>query len=159
MATVSVANMTHEQLMRMQASGRVYQERYDNALQPWDIRAPAPTLGQTVDNYRREALVKLKKQLPDNHKLRIPVRKLDNDTFDIIEAQILKAVADEAYNPASVPLGQFRRVVEINQQNGQKIVKFIGQECFVKQFTRPGRRVLCFNTPNGRVDASGRPMR
>src|SRR5262245_49137984 len=137
MATVSVSNMSHDQLMRMQASGRVYQERYDNALAPWDIRAPAPTLGQTVDNYRRESLVKLKKQLPDGHKLRIPVRTLANDALDIIENQILTAVREEAYNPTSVPLGQFRRVVEIGS-DGLKVVKFVGQECFVKQLTRPG---------------------
>jgi hypothetical protein len=35
-------------------------------------------------------------------------------------------------------------------------VKWIGQESFVKEFTRPGRRVTSFMH---RYDASGRPLR
>jgi hypothetical protein len=30
-----------------------------------------------------------------------------------------------------------------------KVVKWIGPESFVKQMTRPGRRVVSFNTSNG----------
>jgi hypothetical protein len=52
------------------------------------------------------------------------------------------------------------RMVETrNPQNGQRIINFYGQESFVKEFTRPGRRVVSFNTSNGPVDASGRFLR
>ena len=150
--------MTREQLAEVQASARMFQERYDNALSPWDRRAPAPTLGQTVDDYRRETLVKMKKLLPENHKLRIPVRRLDDDTLNILDPQICRAVRDEAYNPNTVPPGELRRVVE-KDGNGATMVRFVGPQCFVREMGRPGRRVLSFLTSAGFVDASGRALR
>jgi hypothetical protein len=52
------------------------------------------------------------------------------------------------------------RMVETRDpQNGQRIINFYGQESFVKDFTRHGRRVISFNTTNGPVDASGRFLR
>src|SRR5262245_56417692 len=104
-----------EQLLQMQASGRVYQERYDSALQPWDQRAPAPVLGQDIQEYRRAVLVKIKKMLPGNHELRkVQIRQLKNDALDVLEPQLLQACRREAYNPNSVSPGEFRRVVEID---------------------------------------------
>lgn len=96
--------MTCEQLMQMQASGRVYQERYDTVLQPCDQRAPAPTLGEDIDTYRRNTLVKIKRLLPDNHELRrIQKRQMSNDALNVFELQLLKACRAEANNAASVP--------------------------------------------------------
>jgi len=60
--------------------------------------------------------------------------------------------------PDTVPVGQMRRVEQVDQ-NGLKIVSWIGQESFVKDMTRPGRRVVNFHTDHGFVDASGRPLR
>jgi hypothetical protein len=151
--------MTREQLMQMQASARVYQERFDSALSPWDQRAPAPTLGQDIDNYRRETLVKIKRLLPDDHELRnIQIRKMANDVLNVFEPQILEAAKAEAYNASSVPPGEMRRVVEVDS-NGLKIVKYIGQQSFVKDMGRPGRRVVSFRTDQGFIDGSGRPLR
>ena len=151
--------MTREQLLRQQSSGRVFQERYDNALQPWDIGAPAPVLGQDIQTYRRDALIEMKRLLPREHELRgVQIRQLSNDALDVFEPQILQACRTEAYNATSVPLGEMRRVVEIDQ-SGLKIVKFIGQESFVKEMGRPGRRVTSFRTSQGFVDASGRALR
>jgi hypothetical protein len=151
--------MTREQLLQMQASGRVYQERYDNALAPWDQRAPAPVLGQSIDDYRRDTLVKIKKLLPRGHELRkVKVYELRNDVIDVLEPQLLKACRTEAYNADSVPPGEMRRVVEVDQ-GGTKIVRWIGQESFVKEMGRPGRRVVSFRTDQGFVDASGRALR
>ena len=153
---MSVANMAYEQLMRMQASGRVYQERADNALEPWDQRAPHPVLGEPIDKYRRDLCVKLKHMLPENHELRkVQFRRMDDYVLGNFEPQLYKAVRDAAHDPSTVPPGQFRRVVEIDQ-GGTKMVKWIGQESFVKDFTRPGRRVTSFMH---RYDASGRPLR
>ena len=163
MATVSVANMNHAQLMQMQASARVYQERFDDALSPWDIRAPGPTLGQHIDDYRRDTLVKIKRQLPKGHELRkVQVWKLPNDALDVLEPQLLRECRKAAYNADSVPPGEFRRVVDIDPQNGAKIVRFVGQECFTKQMGRPGRRVKSFRTSHGMVvyvDRSGNVLR
>jgi hypothetical protein len=159
MGTISVSAMTRDQLLQMQASGRVYQERADNALAPWDIRAPAPVLGEDIGKYRRDLAVKLKRQLPENHKLRkIQYRRLDDAILTAFEPQLYQAVQAEAHNPSSVPPGEFRRVVKVDG-NGSRMVEWIGQESFVKEFTRPGRRVTSFHTDQGFIDASGRPLR
>ena len=160
MASVSVSAMSHDQLMQVQRSARIYQERYEDALAPWNIRAPAPVLGQDPGDYRRDLAVRAKKLLPDGHKFRnAQYRRLDESAMNAMEPQLLEAVKKEARNPNTVVPGQFRLVPEIDPQNGLKINTFVGPESFIKQFARSGRRVLCFNTSNGRVDASGRPLR
>jgi hypothetical protein len=139
-----VDQMTRDQLMQMQNSARIYQERADNALQPWDIRAPHPVLGEDIAKYRRDLAVKLKKQLPEAHELRqVQYRALNDSALSALEPQLYRAVHAEAHNPSTVPPGQFRRVVEVDQ-GGTKITKFIGQQSFVKDFTREGRRVVSF---------------
>jgi hypothetical protein len=145
--------------MQMQASGRVFQERADNALSPWDIRAPAPVLGEDIGKYRRDLAVKLKKLLPGNHGLRqVQYRGLDDATLSVFEPQLYRAVRAEAHNPNTVPRGEYRRIVKIDS-NGMKMVEWVGQESFIKEFTRPGRRVTSFRTDQGFVDAGGRPLR
>ena len=145
-------HMSRAELMQVQSAARMFQERYDSALGPWDRRAPSPTLGQTVEDYRKETLVKMKKLLPDNHKLRISIRRLDADTLNILDPQICRAVRDEAYNPNTVPPGELRRVVETDG-NGAKMVRWIGTECFTRQMGREGRRVVSFMH---RYDSTGR---
>ena len=151
-------HMSRAELMQVQSAARMFQERYDSALSPWDRRAPSPTLGQTVEDYRKETLVKMKKLLPDNHKLRISIRRLDADTLNILDPQICRAVRDEAYNPDTVPRGEFRRVVE-KDGNGAKMIRWVGPQCFVREMGRPGRRVVSFRTDQGYVNASGFALR
>jgi hypothetical protein len=137
-------HMSREQLMRAQASARVYQERADSALAPWNIRAPAPTLGQDVKEYRRDLAVRLKKLLPEAHELRrVQYRRLDDQTLGAFEPQLFNAVRNLAYDARSVPKGEMRGVPEVDQ-GGTKSVKWIGDTSFVKDFTRPGRRVVSF---------------
>jgi hypothetical protein len=114
---------------------------------------------RTLPKYRRDLAVKLKKLLPGSHELRqVQYRRLDDTTLSVFEPQLYHAVRAEAHNPSTVPPGEFRRVVKIDS-NGMKMVEWIGQDSFIKQFTRPGRRVTSFRTDQGFVDASGRPLR
>jgi len=151
--------MNRDQLLQMQRSGRVYQERADNALMPWDQRAPSPVLGEDIAKYRRDLCVKLKKLLPEGHEFRkVQYRALNDSALDALEPQLLRAVHAEAHNPDTVPPGEFRKVIEVDQ-GGTRITKCVGQESFVKAMGRPGRRVLSFRTDQGFVDASGRGLR
>jgi hypothetical protein len=61
---MGTVTLNREQLMQMQASARVFQERADNSLQPWGLRAPHPVIGEDVDNYRRKLLIQGRIQLP-----------------------------------------------------------------------------------------------
>jgi hypothetical protein len=140
-----VDKMTRDQLLQMQASARVYQARADSVFQEWGFRAPAPSFGQDAQDYRRDLAVMAKKQLPYGHELRkIKLWNLPRDVFETLEPQVYNACREAASRPDSVPPGEMREVVKINPQNGHKEIHFLGRDSFVKDFTRPGRRVVSF---------------
>jgi hypothetical protein len=145
MARISVDQLTRDDLMRMQNSARVYQERADSVFQQWGFRAPAPPLGQDPQDYRRDLAVMAKRQLPYDHQLRkIKLWKLPRDAFETLEPQVYDACREAANRPDSVPPGEMREVTRINPENGHKEIHFIGDTSFVKDFTRPGRKVVSF---------------
>jgi hypothetical protein len=92
------------------AAAQKYQEYYDNVLRKVGMRAPQPTLGQKVNDYRVETLRMMKRTfLPQNHPLyKVNYRGLRDDsaTISAFEPQLLNAVPIEAYNPAHVPPGE-----------------------------------------------------
>ena len=150
---------TREQLLQMQASGRVYQEKYDQAFQPWDQRAPSPVIGEDIADYRRKLAIQAKRLLPLGHEMRqVQFRALRDDAFDVLEPHLLRDCKSAAYRADSVPPGEMRRVVEVDA-NGNKIIKWIGQQSFVRDMMIPGRRVLGFRTPQGFMNTSGRYVR
>jgi hypothetical protein len=127
-------------------AARRFQEFYDQTLRRVGARAPQPILGQTVNDYRREALRNLKRTfLPQNHDLyQVQYRQLKADALGVLEPQLLSAVVIEANNPAHVPLGELRKIEEYDEYGKVRTIKFIGQESFVKAMGRPGRRVKSF---------------
>jgi hypothetical protein len=127
-------------------AARKYQEFYDNTLRKIGMRAPQPTLGQTVNNYRRETLRTIKRTfLPEAHELyRIQFRGLPADVLNPFEAQLLSACVVEANNPIHVPPGELRKVEELDEFGKLKTIRWVGQESFVKAMGRPGRRVKSF---------------
>jgi hypothetical protein len=130
-----------EHMMQVQATARAYQSRADEALETWGLRARAPTLGEPLDDYRRDLLIQCKRQLPEDHELRrVQVRQLADDALPVFEQRILAECKASAMRPDSVPPGELRRVETVDG-NGLKIVSWIGQRCFTDQFTQPGRRV------------------
>jgi hypothetical protein len=145
--------------MQVQSSARVYQQRYDDDLQPWNVRAPAPVLDEPIAEYRARLAIKAKRLLPEDHELRkVTYRRLDTAVFDRFEPQLLDAVQKAAYDASTVLPGQFREVVE-RDRNGHRMTRFIGPQSFVREMGRPGRRVVSFLTPFGRVNSSGMPVR
>ena len=115
-------------------------------------------LGQSVNDYRRETLRTLKRTfLPQNHELyQVQYRALKADALDALEPQLLKAVVAEANNPAHVPAGELKKIEELDEFGKLKMIRFVGQESFVKQMMRPGRRVVRFMAP---ADNHGRAIR
>jgi hypothetical protein len=127
-------------------AARKFQEYYDSALRKVGMRAPEPVLNQTVNDYRRETLRNLKRTfLPQNHDLyQVQFRQLESDALQVLEPQLLNACVVEAYNPHHVPVGELRKVEELDEYGKLKTIRWIGQESFVKQMGRPGRRVKSF---------------
>ena len=142
-------------------ASRQFQAYYDETLRRVGARAPAPVLGQSVNDYRRETLRQLKRTfLPPAHDLyQVQYRSLRPDALQALEPQLLTAVVAEANNPAHVKPGELKKIEELDETGALRMIRFVGQESFVKQMMRPGRRVLSFTTDRGRFDASGRALR
>jgi hypothetical protein len=157
--------MPQTQTLEMQNMNlcRGFQELYDRVLEKIGAQAPAPMRGQDVIDYRVETCRTLKRTyIPQSEKLsRVNFRGLRNDTAALqnFEAQLLQAVPIQAHNPLTVPLGEMRRIPERDEFGQIRAYKWIGQESFIKDMGRPGRRVVSFNTPNGPVNASGMFLR
>ena len=139
-------------------ASRSFQEYYDQALRSVGTRAPAPSLGMSVNDYRRETLRTLKHMfLPPAHDLfKVQYRALKADALDALEPQLLKAVVAEAVNPAHVPVGQLKKIERMDEYGKVKCIDFIGQESFVKAMGRPGRKVVRFMAP---ANSYGRAIR
>jgi hypothetical protein len=140
---------------------RQWQEKFDRTLEELGARADSPVLGQTCNDYIRESFRTMKRTfLPQNHDVyKMNMRGLPADALVPTWESLLKpAIQQEAFNPATVPPGQFREIKRTDA-NGQKVHVFIGQDSFVKQLGRPGRRVASFRTDYGYVDATGRALR
>ena len=139
-------------------ASRQFQAYYDGTLRKVGTRAPAPNLGQSVNGYRRETLRQLKRTfLPPAHDLyQVQYGSLRSDALQALEAQLLQAVVQEANNPAHVPPGELRKIERFDEYGKVKHIDWIGQESFVKQMTRPGRRVVKFLAPS---DSYGRSLR
>jgi hypothetical protein len=145
----------------VELDGRQLEAYYDDALRNVGVRVPAPLLGQPCNDYRRETLRNLKRTfLPQNHDLyKVQYRKLPADALAIFEPQLLAACVTEANNPAHLQPGEIRKVERLDETGRVRCIDWVGRESFVKQMTRPGRRVLSFTTDRGRFDASGRALR
>jgi hypothetical protein len=139
-------------------AARQFQEFYDQTLRRVGAKAPQPILGQSVNDYRRETLRNLKRTfLPEVHPLhQVQYRGLRSDALAALEPQVLAAVEIEANNPQHVPVGQLKRIERLDEYGKVRCVEFVGQESFVKQMTRPGRRVVKFLAPS---DSYGRAVR
>jgi hypothetical protein len=142
-------------------AARKFQEFYDSTLRKVGMRAPQPVLGESVNSYRRETLRMLKRTfLPQTHDLyQVNYRGLKADALQVFEPQLLNACVVEANNPQHVPPGELRQIEEYDEYGKVKSIRYVGQESFVKQMSRPGRRVVGFKTDNGFVTTSGTMLR
>jgi hypothetical protein len=141
-------------------TARKWQEHFDGKLREVGMRAPEPILGQTVNDYRRDVLIKAKKAfIPRTHQLRqFSLDDIKGDALNVIEQKILDAVVVEAQNPANVPRGELREIQKTDPNTGNRMNVFYGQDHFamLPNFgvnasisfgggARSGRRMSIFN--------------
>lgn len=72
---------------------------------------------------------------------------------------IYPACKSAAHRADFVPQGEMRRVEEVDQNTGRKIVNWVGAQSFVRDFAAPVRHVVGFRTPQGFMNTSGRFIR
>jgi hypothetical protein len=128
-------------------AARKFQEYYDNTLRTIGLRAPQPTLGESVNDYRRKVLLMAERTfLPKSHELRqFSLDDVKADALQVLEPQFLEAFVTEAENPAHVPPGEIRKIERLDEFGKVKTIDWVGQESFVKQMGRPGRSARLFN--------------
>jgi hypothetical protein len=168
--------MTREQILQREAACRVFQERADDVLSTWGVRAPAPVVSTDPDypeRYRRELAYMIKKRLPENVELfgvlpdpkqkvnttdflNMQVKSIPFSVFEVIEPQLYRAGKIAGTRNDSVPKGEMRMVEKVNPQNGQKFIEFYGTRSFVHDFKAPFRYVRGFLTNHGYWNTAGR---
>jgi hypothetical protein len=128
---------------------RKFQSFYDETLcRHVGIHAPAPTAGEDVNHFRARSLNLFKRTfLPPVHDYHVGYHALsraDTVAFNNFEKQMLECCKTEAFNPKYVPPGELRKIEKRDGYGQVTEINFIGQESFVKQMMRPGRRVTSF---------------
>ena len=131
-----------------------WQEYFDEQLASIGERAPAPIAGQSSNAYVQRTCRRIQNELPQNHALaQVDFNELRGDALSVMAPKLVEARRVEAINPANFDPDEIRLVPWTDPQTGRKENRFYGQHSFVKDMTRPGRRVVSFTTSNGRYDA------
>jgi hypothetical protein len=159
-----MTDLTREQMLRQEAALRQIQARGDDALSTWNVRAPAPVSDATVEygeRYERKMLRTARDHLPTDHPLYITGidKNMPMDVVRVWAPQIYAACKAAGASNDSAPPGEMRMVTRVDPHTGFKENVWYGKESFVKEFTRPGRRVLSFRTDHGYVNSRGFPLR
>ncbi len=138
-------DLKEELYARQHRACQMIQARHDAVLKQVGARAPAPIMGQSPEDYKRENLRFMKRSYLANHPLyKINMRGLPDDALPQFETQVLNAVPAEEYNPLNVPIGEIKQIDVLDEGGRLMRRDFVGQECFVKDMGRPGRRVVRF---------------
>jgi hypothetical protein len=146
---------SREHLLDVQATARQYQARADDALSTWNMRAPQYTAGESLMDYRRRLARLAQRQLPDDHELRgVRLKRLDDDVFVPFEPQIFAATKEAGKRNDSAAPGQMRMVEEVDPQNGQKSIRWLGTRSFIHDFKSPIRFVRSFWSEQGPMTTS-----
>lgn len=128
------------------------QHRHDSVLQLHGVRADRPRIGERSTTYRKRLAKRSQILLQDQHPLRRVDFNLvsDRHAFDKLEAELIEAVKQAAYDPQhNVRSGGLREVVEVDQA-GRRITKFVGGLDWMNDFRSPTHRAK-INRPAGRI--------
>jgi Uncharacterized protein conserved in bacteria (DUF2213) len=120
------------------------QSRADGVMSQLGERAPQPMTGESPATYDRRLANSLKSRSKTWDK--VDVFKLDDISFGVARDQIYADALSAARNPTDLTPGRMREV-HSKSPGGHLITSFVGGEGthFVKQFSRPSRRVAWIN--------------
>ena len=132
--------------------------RYDSAFRSFGSEPPAPADDEAPSRYRARLFNRLARKLAPDHDL-ASVRADDlgghPTVIDRFEEMIIAAAKAEGERPSVENLptdGAMISRARVDSDTGGKITEFFGKESFIKDFTRPGRRVVRLVDPaSGRV--------
>lgn len=143
---------------------REIQSRYDSAFRSFGTEVPAPVDDEAPSAYRSRLFNRLGRKLSPDHELAsIRADDLGNQpqVFDNFEEMIIAAAKAEGERPSQEnlpPNGEIIARHRTDSDTGSKVTEFFGRESFIKDLTRPGRKVLRLIDPNSRTVIWGRPL-
>ena len=137
-------------------SRRVIAETYADAYASFGTEVPAPADDEAPSAYRRRLYNRLARKLPTNHDLAdLRADDLGGSTlvFDNFEKLLLEAATAEGFKPSVDNLPSDGSLISRvrTDENNAKWTEYFGRQSFIKDLTRPGRRVSVFNTNRGSV--------
>jgi hypothetical protein len=139
-----MTDLTRDQMLRQEAALRQFQQRADDALIHWGLRAPAPAPDGSLeygDSYRRKLLRMARDHLPLDHPLHITGidKHMPMSVLATWEPQIYEASKQMGMSNDSAPPGQMRMVETRDPNNGQRIINFYGRRSFIEDLKAPVR--------------------
>jgi hypothetical protein len=148
-------NDEYQDRISRQARFNDFQAKIDSLLEPFGVRAPAPSSGQSARSYKIALLQMLQDQLPPysttnidvgegrmanvGQLARFPLARVDDSVIDIMSPQIQAAAKAMAFDKASVPEGEMKPRKRM-AMNGADVTEWIGTRSFVKDLGRENRR-------------------
>lgn len=119
---------------------RGYQARADAVYQASGRRAPEYLPLEQPYEYRRRLLKPL--QACSDKWNNVNLDKVDDAIIDNLEADLFEAAKADALSPRDLRPGEMREITNRDEKTGHITTKFVGKDThFVRQFTRPARRV------------------
>jgi hypothetical protein len=135
--------------MRNQTEMADLQAVADDALSPWNIRAPAPSATDDRRSYQLRLARLAARQLPPGDELRsIDLGGCDDGVLRHFVPDIFKACKEAVNRADTLAPGQMREVKETTAGKAD-ITRFVGSESFVKAMQPPARRVTQFCRKDG----------
>ena len=131
--------------------------RYADAFRSFGTEVPAPVDDEPPSRYRARLFNRLARKLPEGHEW-ASTRADDlplGGVMDNIEKMVLEAAKAEGERPSQENLptdGAMVARTRTDADTGGKVTEWFGKESFIKDFTRPGRKVVRLIDPaSGRV--------
>jgi hypothetical protein len=123
-----------------EADMRNMQARADEVYESLGRRAPPYLPLERPEEYRRRLLEPMKECSSDWRS--VDLNAVDDATLNRIEPQLFAAARADALCPHDLKPGEMREIMKRDERTGHTISTFVGRDThFVKQFTRPARRV------------------
>jgi hypothetical protein len=142
------AERRYRRQMSNQAANADLQGRADDALEPWGIRAPAPSAEDTRRSYRLRLGRLCQAQLPPGDELRrLDLSAAPSDVLDIFEPRIFQACKDAVHRVDTLAPGQEREIRV--EKDGRRFSSFVAEKSFVIDMQPEARRVTQFAKRDG----------
>lgn len=118
------------------------QAKADSVYHAFGDSAPRVLDGESLGDYRRRLLGKLKVHSPQWKD--IDLAGVNDKVLDVAEAQVFTDSMAAANHPTDLPEGQMRAVTRVDPSTGIRMTTFHGKSSFIRGMTREPRYVTRF---------------